>query len=171
VSDRPPNAEKPTSDYSPGGAPPAGGPEDTSGPDSRRLGQAWEELLEYLSHYVHALGDLYRLKGRKLLLRLQLEILAILIAAGAIFVAVILIGMGLAQGFTVAFGNTAWLGNLTAGLVLLGCVSLGLFLRTNLSRKASRERVMKKYELRKQQQRAKFGRDVTEAAGDRDQRN
>jgi hypothetical protein len=117
------------------------------------------------------LVDLYRLKGRRLLLRLQLAVLAILIAAGAVFVAVILIGIGLAQGFTVAFGNTPWLGNLTAGLVLLGCISLGIFVRAKLIRKASRERVMKKYELRKQQQRTKFGRDVTDAAGRGDERN
>ncbi len=166
MSDRPPNAEKPTSDYSPGG-PPA----DASGQDSRQLGLAWEELLEDFSHYVHSLVDLLRLKGRKVLLRLQLEILAILIAAGAIFVAVILIGMGLAQGFTAAFGNTPWLGNLTAGVVLLGCVSIGIVLRATLRKKASRERVTKKYELRKQQQRAKFGHDVTEAAGRGDERD
>jgi hypothetical protein len=151
--------------------PPVGGPADAAGHDSRQLGQAWEELLEYVSHYVHSLVDLLRLKGRKVLLRLQLEILAILIAAGAIFAAIVLVAIGSAQGFTVAFGNRPWLGNLTAGLVLLGCVTVGILTRAHLSKKASRERIMKKYELRKQQQRAKFGRDVTEAADHPDQRN
>src|SRR5882757_4118051 len=86
--------------------------------------QPFSELLEYFSHYLSAKADGLRLRGRKALFRVELEIIAVLGAAGAVVAAVVLISRGAAQGLTELFGNRAWLGDLAAGVALLVCVGL-----------------------------------------------
>jgi hypothetical protein len=132
--------------------------------------QPFRELLEYFSYYLSAKADGLRLQGRKALLRVELEIVAILGAAGAVIAAVTLIAQGAAEGLTQLFGNRSWLGDLAAGVSLLVCVGLVIGGWAYWWNKDSRERTVQKYEERKRQQRAKFGRSVAEqAAAHRDE--
>src|SRR6266850_959641 len=122
------------------------------------------EVLEYFSYYLSAKADSLKLRGRSALFRVELEIVAVLGAAGAVIAAVTLISRGVAEGLTQLFGNRSWLGNLAAGVLLLGCVGLAVGGWTHWWNKTSRERTVHKYEQRKRQQQAKYGRSVAEQA-------
>jgi|SRR5579862_360219 len=128
--------------------------------------QPFRELLEYFSYYLSAKADDLRLRGRKALFRVELEIIAVLGAAGAVVAAAILIARGAAEGLTELFGNRSWLGDLTAGVMVLLFVGLVMGGWVYWWNKTSREKTIQKYEERKRQQRAKFGRDVAEQAAD-----
>jgi hypothetical protein len=132
--------------------------------------QPFRELLEYFSYYLSAKADGLRLRGRRALFRVEVELVAVLGAAGAVVAAVTLIARGAAEGLTELFGNRAWLGNLTAGVALLGCVALVMGGWAYWWNKTSRERTIQKYEERKRQQQARFGRNVAgRSASDRDE--
>ena len=130
----------------------------------QRLKQQLSELLEYLSYYLHAKADTLKLTGRKLLFRIELEIVGLLVTAGAVVVAITLIFLGVSQGLSQLFHAQPWLGPLLAGLLLLGCAFGAGWLWRRANETKSYKETVQKYEQRKQQQQARFGRDVAKRA-------
>jgi hypothetical protein len=130
----------------------------------QRLKHQCSELLEYLSYYLHAKADGLKLTGRKLLFRIELEIVAMLVTAGVIMLALTLIFIGIAQGLAQLFGDQQWLGHLVAGLLLLGCAGFGAWWWGRAWEKKSYKETVQEYEQRKLQQQARFGHDVAERA-------
>jgi len=125
-----------------------------------RLKQQSSELLEYLLYYLHAKADGVKLSGRKFLFRIERELVALLVIAGALVGAVTLIFIGIAQGLSQLFASQPWLGPLVAGLLLLGCASGGGWWWWRAMEAKSYNETVKKYEQRKQQQQARYGHDV-----------
>ena len=101
-----------------------GGSAPTESGDLERLLRHFSELAEHLAHYLNAKADSLRLTARGALFRVELKIVGILATAGAIVAGVTLVFIGAAGGLTRLFGDRSWLGELSAGLLLLGCVSL-----------------------------------------------
>jgi hypothetical protein len=132
--------------------------------DWQRLKQQSGELVEYLAYYLHAKADGLKLTGRKVLWRIELEVVGILVVAGVLLVGITLVFIGIAQGFAQLFASQPWLGPVFAGLLLLGCIGGGGWWFHRTVEMKSFQETVQKYEQRKQQQRARFGHDVTERA-------
>lgn len=130
----------------------------------KRLLRQLQELLEYTSYYLDARIDGIKLSLNKAAWRAELELVGILATAGLIVVGGALVFVGVAGGLGELFGGRVWLGKLTAGLLLLSCTVAVIWIRAALTQKISHDKTVEKYELRKQQQRAKFGHDVADQA-------
>jgi len=125
----------------------------------------FKELKEYISYYVAAKKDGISATFRNLGLMIGLGLLGLLVGGGILVTAAVLLLTGLAGGIGAIF-DRPWLGQLIVGFVLVAGVmgaALWFYMR---STKAARERTVKKYELRKRQQREQFRTDVAERAKD-----
>ena len=130
------------------------------------LKQRASELAEYISYMLSAKFDGFKLTFRNLAVYAALGVVG-LIAAGAFVVsAVVLVCVGIAGGLSALFGDRPWQGALVAGLLFLAVIGVGTWFGLSRLLKSSRERTVQKYAARQQQQRAKFGRDIHERAGD-----
>ena len=124
------------------------------------------ELAEYISYMLSAKVDGVKLTLRNMALYAALGVVG-LIAAGAVVVsAVVLVCVGVAGGLSALFGDRPWQGALVAGLLLLAVIGAGTWFGLSRLMKGSRERTVQKYAAREQQQRAKFGHDIHERAGE-----
>jgi hypothetical protein len=126
------------------------------------------ELREFALHYISARADRTRLKVREQGMRFALAAIGLVALSGLIVAAVCCLVNGMAGGLAVMFGDRAWAGNLTAGVVLLGVMALGIWFVWNKQLKGSRESAVTKYEARRTRQRAEFGHAVgdSSASGD-----
>ncbi len=129
--------------------------------------QQGAELLEYFAHYCQAQTDRLKLSGRKLLLRVEMEIVGVLVVTGSILVAITLAFIGVAQGLGQLFDGQVWLGYLSAGLLLGVCVALTVGAALAWRDKNLRDRTIDKYEQRKRQQQDRFGHSVSDRVADR----
>jgi hypothetical protein len=125
-----------------------------------------EELKEYASYYVSAKLDAMKLSVTRAVLIAAMGVVGLLAGTTLVVTAVVLACMGLAGALSALFGHRPWLGNLVTGVILLMAVGAVAFFGIRRMTGASRERTLKKYAARKQQQRAKFGEDVHHAASD-----
>lgn len=122
------------------------------------------EIIEYANFYVEARKDSLRATLRGLIWKVVAGIVAGLAGVTVIIVAVVYLLSGIAHGLGRLFGDEFWLGELvTAVAVFLGLIVTGWIAVRSMNRKA-RERTMKKYERRQQQQRERFGHSATERA-------
>jgi hypothetical protein len=126
----------------------------------KRIKQQAGEVIDFLSYYLEARVDILKLRGRRFLLHLLLEIDGVLVVAGTLVVAITLIFIGVAQGLSQVFAGMPWLGPLITGLALLGIVSLVVWWWVADRSKVAHNRMVEKYEHRKSHQRARFGHDV-----------
>jgi hypothetical protein len=130
---------------------------------SKLLRQA-AELFEYASYYLSAKADEAKLSLRQVIVRVALEAIGVLAAAGLIVVAVALVFIGLGEGLGEAFGHRPWLGNLVSGLILSSLVGAWICLRVMVIKKHFLKKTVEHYEQRKLRQQTKFGRTVTDQA-------
>jgi hypothetical protein len=153
-----------------GASSPVGEAGPAEGGEPRRLAAQTNELLEYLAYYFSARADRWKVTGRRALFRLESEIIVLLVLAGGGIAGVVFLFIGVAGGLAQLFGNRFWLGNLTAGGLLLGGVGVVVWGRAHWRQRVACERTVEKYEQRKQQQQEKFGRNVAgQAAARRDE--
>ena len=135
------------------------------------LGSQLGEIKEYATYYLAAKADGIKASFRNLALFAVLGILG-LIAGGAVVVTAVVL---LLTGIAGAIGNVfrydplvppdrTWVGEITVGLVILGAMGIGTMMFMKKFTAASRERTVKKYESRQQQQRIRYGHDVHERA-------
>jgi uncharacterized membrane protein len=122
------------------------------------------EIVEYANFYVEARKDMLRATVRSLIWKAVAGIVAGLAGITVIIVAVVYLLSGIAHGLGRLLGDEFWLGELlTAVVIFLALMIAGWIAVRSMNRKA-RERTMKKYERRQQQQRERFGHSATERA-------
>jgi len=167
----------------PGGpsvAPEAGGtrfstptPDDQAPADAFRSAmKSLGEAREYLGYLVSAKLDGVKLTLRRVGILAALGVVALLAGGAIVVTASVLLIAGLAQALGVLFagdyGPRVWLGNLIVGFGVLLLIGGGTYFLMSRLFGASKRATVKKYELRRQRQRADYGHDVLQRASERD---
>jgi hypothetical protein len=129
-----------------------------------RLTGDLEELKEYAGHYVAAKIDGFRRTVRNLGLYAALGVLGLIVGGAVLATAAGLIIVGLAEGLGRLFGYRYWLGDIVAGVVVLGAIAASVWFMMNKLTGSWHAQTVKKYEERKRSQRERFGHDVTARA-------
>lgn len=123
------------------------------------------EVREYVSFYIATKTDALKLTVRKAIFFAVVGILALLVAAGAVVTAVVMLLSGLARGLGAALGGRLWAGDLIVGFGVLAIIAVGAWIGASAMTGASRRRTVEKYESRKRDQRTRFGHDVEQPPG------
>src|SRR5687767_9373499 len=123
-----------------------------------------QELQEYVSYFISAKTDSIKLTVVNGVIYAALGVVGLFAGATLVVTAVVLACIGVAGALAALFGNRPWLGNLITGVLLLGILGAAVVIGLKKLTGASKERTLKKYAARQQQQRAKFGADVEQAA-------
>ena len=130
---------------------------------ARHLGEA----KEYASNFLAAKADAAKLSMRRVVLMIGLFVIAGITGAGILITAAVLLINGLATGIGHLFNpDKVWLGQIIVGLIVVLGANLGVFLMIRSAIRASRDRTVQKYEARHNEQRSRYGHDVTTAAAD-----
>jgi len=147
--------------------PPREPPTDDQTPSAhlRAAQRRFEELKEYVSYLIAAKVDSLKLTLVNAGIYAALGIVGLFAGAALVVTAVVLACTGIAGALAALFGHRPWLGNLVTGVLLLAAVGTVAMIGLKRLTGQSRERTLKKYAARQQQQRAKFGEDVEQAAG------
>ena len=116
-------------------------------------------LRMYVSHYLAARSDKFKARVRVALIRGALGLVAAAVAATALIVAIVLLGLGVAHGLAVLLGSV-WAGELLAGGGFLIVMAVGVWAGLGFLRIRSQNRIRRKYERRREQERRLTGRDV-----------
>jgi hypothetical protein len=146
-------------------------PEERSPADAfKELGRDLGELKEYAAYYVAAKLDGFKASFRNLGLYAVLGIVGLMAGGATVVTATVLLLTGIAGAISAIFRSDytppdrTWIGEITVGLLVLGGIGIGTMLFMKKFTAASRERTVKKYESRQQQQRVQYGHDVHERA-------
>ena len=127
---------------------------------ARHLGEA----KEYASNFLAAKADAAKLSFRRLGLMIGLFVIAGMTGAGILITAAVLLINGLATGIGHLFDpDKVWLGQIIVGLLVVLAANVGMFLMIRSAMRASRDRTVQKYEARHNEQRSRYGHDVTNA--------
>jgi hypothetical protein len=129
-----------------------------------RLKKDLDELKEYASFYVSTKIDGVKRTVRNVGLYAALGVVGAIVGGAMLATAAGLIVVGIGNGLSVLFGHRYWLGYTLTGLLILGAVAGAAYWMMNKLTGAWRSSTIKKYEQRKQTQRARFGHDVAERA-------
>jgi hypothetical protein len=124
------------------------------------LQRQYEELLEYVRFYLAARVDTIRAALRRTALSLVIGTLALFVACAALATCTVIGILGIANLIGQLLGDRLWAGYLITGFGVLLIVGLALLLFSSSLKRTSRERTASKYARRRQEQRARFGRDV-----------
>jgi len=130
------------------------------------------ELREYAGYLVAAKLDGIKLAVRRVGVMAVVGVIGLLAGGAIVATAAVLFCLGLAQAVAtlVAHENgvpRTWLGNLIVGLLLLLVIGGGAWYMMSRLTGSSRKATVKKYELRRQRQRADYGHDVLQRASER----
>lgn len=128
------------------------------------IGRCFGELKEYAAYFASARWDGFKLSIRQAVVYAALGLLGLCVAGAILVMSVVLLLDGIANGLGVLFGDRPWLGSLVVGVVLLGLLSGGVVLGLKWIASKSKQKTVEKYESRKRQQRAEYGRDVQQRA-------
>ncbi len=129
----------------------------------RQMVRHLSEFWEYLSLYFAARWDGIKLSLKNAAIYAALGLIAAIAGAALVVTAVVLTCIGLAQMIG-RLTERQWLGNLTVGVVLLALIGAGAYLGRRRIMAASRERTVRKYADRQDQQRVEHGSDAAERA-------
>ena len=129
----------------------------------QELQRQYEELLEYVRFYLAARVDTIRVALRRTVLSLVMGTLALFVAGAALATCTVIGILGIANLIGQLLGDRLWAGYLITGFGALLIVGLALLLFSSRLKRTSRERTASKYARRRQEQRARFGRDVAGA--------
>jgi len=140
-------------------APPDGNPPKSGQSVRNRIA----ELQEYFSYYTAARIDLLKSSVRRALLWTAIALVGGAVVLVLIATSLVLIVLGISDGFTRVLGSRAW-GDLVTGAIFLTILLGGMVLGITAMQRAARSRTIAKYEARRRQQREKFGRDVSDDA-------
>jgi len=128
------------------------------------LSTRFAEVGEYISYYLAAKADALKVTVRNIGVMAVLGVLGLLGGGAFVITAVVLLERGIAGALGALFGGRWWLGEIVASILYLALLAGGVWFGMKKLTGTSRERTAKKYEQRRQQQRAKFGTDVEQRA-------
>ena len=134
--------------------------------------RAFGEVREYVGYFVAAKLDGIKLTVRRVGTLAVIGVIGLLAGGAVVATAAVLFCVGLAQAVATMFAHDngvprTWLGNLIVGLVLLLGIGGGAYVLVSRLIGSSKKATVKKYELRRQRQRADFGHDVLQRASER----
>jgi hypothetical protein len=129
-----------------------------------RITHDLDELKEYASYYVAAKVDSVKQTVRKIGLYAALGVVGAVVGAAIVATAAGLLVVGIAHLLGVLFGGRFWLGDLVTAVLILGGVGVAAYVMMNKLLGSWRSQTLKKYEQRKQTQRERFRRDVSDRA-------
>jgi ABC-type nickel/cobalt efflux system permease component RcnA len=153
------------SDAGTGDSPSSGG-DDSPADAARAAVHDLKQWLEYASYYLATQIDSWKLSIRKLGIYAALGVVALFVAASVVVAAAVLLVIGIAGGLAVLFRGHQWLANVATGVLILGLIGVGAWLIVAKLNRSFHRQAVKKYESRRQQQQAMFGRDVRDHAED-----
>lgn len=152
------------------GIDPVGASQDSGPAALGRLERQWEELVELFSYFLATRVDAVKQSLWRVTAALVVLILGVAIAAALLVTCVVLALLGLADVVAVALGDRLWAGNLIVGLGILMIGGGALWLGLAAFERRFRKRTLDHYARRREQQRARWGRDVSDWAAERHQR-
>jgi hypothetical protein len=123
------------------------------------------ELREYVSYFIASKTDAWKAGFRRIGIMAVLGVIALLAGGAFVVTAAVLLLIGIAQGLGRAMNGHYWAGNLIVGAALLLLIFGGGYWFVSRLFKSSRKATVEKYELRRTRQRAQFGHDVRQRAG------
>jgi hypothetical protein len=129
-----------------------------------RLTKDFDELKEYAGYYVAAKVDGIKQTVRNVGLYAALGLVGAVVGAAILATAAGLLVVGIAHLLGVLFGGRFWLGDLVTAVLILGAAGAGAYFMMNKLTGTWRSQTLKKYEQRKQTQRERFSRDVSDRA-------
>jgi hypothetical protein len=153
--------------------PPAPHPHDEAPADAfKEAMRALGELREYAAYFVAAKLDGLKLTFRRLGVMAAVGAVGLLAGGAVVATAAVLFCVGLAQAVATMFAHEngvprTWLGNLIVGLLLLLLIVGGAWFMMSRLIGSSKKATVRKYELRRQRQRADYGHDVLQRARER----
>jgi hypothetical protein len=130
------------------------------------IGTRLGELGEYVSYYLTAKIDGLKATGRNIVIYVALGVMGAFAGAAAIVTLVVLTLVGIAHGIGDMLGDRWWLGDLITGILFLSVMGVGVVFGIKKLTGSSRERTVKKYAARQQQERVQYGTDVQQRAQD-----
>ena len=128
------------------------------------LMQHVRELIEYANFYVDTRKDSVRASIRRLILKAALGVLAGIVGATVLIVATVYLMSGIAAGLGWLFGERLELGQFALAAIVLVALSVGAFVMMKMMDRKARQRTVKKYEQRQQNQQSRFGHSVKQRA-------
>ena len=130
------------------------------------IGTRLSELGEYASYFLTAKVDGVKLTLRNLGIMAGLGVLGLFAAGGLVITLVVMLLRGIAYGLGDLMWDKWWLGELVTAVLFFAALGIGTMVALKKIGKSSRERTVKKYAARQQQERVKFGTDVRQRAQD-----
>jgi len=128
------------------------------------IGTRISELGEYVSYFLAAKVDGIKLTLRNVGIMAGLGVIGLIAAGGFIVTLMVLLLRGIAYGLGDLLWDKWWLGELLTAVLFLTAIGVGVMMMMKKLTKSSRERTAKKYAARQQEQRSKFGTDVSQRA-------
>ncbi len=122
------------------------------------------ELKEYTSYLLAAKKDAWMSSIKKIAIYAVLGLLGAVVGIAFLATGAVLLANGIADAFTAIFGGRAWAGELVAAALILGLVFGGGWFMMKKLTNSWRKATVDKYERRRQEQKARFGRNVRDAA-------
>jgi hypothetical protein len=139
-------------------------PQDSLADAWAAIATRWDELCEYAAFYLAAHVDQVRLTSRTTAMWAILGAVVALIAVSSVATASVLVVLGASAGVGQLLGGRYWLGQLLVGGGVISLTSGGIWLFLFWRVRAYRQALVKKYELRKQAERSRYGTDVAQRA-------
>ncbi len=128
----------------------------------REAVRRFAEIREYAGYLLATKIDSLRLGVRNALVMAVLGVLGLIAGAGLVVTAVVLVLRGISGGLALLIGT--WGADLVTGGVVLIALAIGVYVGVTRLTKASRLKMVQKYESRKLHQRSEYGHDVDDRA-------
>jgi hypothetical protein len=142
-----------------GGPSPAPNVADTMAGVSQHL----RELMEYISYYLSAKTDGLKHSLVRLGLFAALALVGLLAATAVVVTAAVLACLGISEGID-RLVNSRWIADMVTGVVILGVIGGGGYAAIQILSRSWSRKTRAKYEARRQEQRRRFGHDITDRA-------
>ena len=124
------------------------------------------ELAEYVGYFLSAKADGIKVALRNAGMYAVIGVIGLIAGSAFVTSTVVLFCVGVAAALTRLFGGRLWAGTLVTAILFMAILAGGILLGMKWLSKSSRERTVRKYASRQQQQRAKFGTDVQSRSAD-----
>ncbi|MBC8107010.1 MAG: phage holin family protein [Anaerolineae bacterium] len=146
------------------GSQPADGDADSPMDALRDAARHLGEAKEYASNFLAAKVDATKLSFRRAVMMIGFFVIAGITGAGVLITAAVLLTNGIATGIGNLFDPAkVWLGQIIVGLLVIIAANVGVYLLIRSAMRASRDKTVQKYETRHNEQRRRYGHDVTTA--------
>ncbi len=147
---------------------PIDGASKPAGPDAlSAVFKQLAEAVEYLAYLLATQVDRVKLKIRNVVLMVALGAVAAVAGLAFVFCTVWLLLSGIAGGLGELLGDRPWLGGIIVSVVILVIVGLACWIVYRRVKSAGLQSIRRRYEARQARQRARFGREVEQAAADK----